>query len=143
FAQRVILRATVILRGAPLALDQPGAFQPLECRKKRAGIHLEYALADLINALGNAPAMHGLKRQSFQDQHIQRALDQSCCFVCHWLYSSRFSRGSMRSLLEIVKRRKIVVRNYFCGRPGRSNARIRRWKSCGGSQSMVTVLPVP
>src|SRR5258708_37672091 len=91
--QQVILRAPVVFRVPPFALEPAGPLQPAECRKQRSRIHLEDALADLLDAHGYPIAVHGFQFQRFQDQHVQRALDETARLVRHKARSSRLSRG--------------------------------------------------
>src|SRR5580700_7741433 len=100
--QLVILCAAIVFRGAPLGLYAARALHPAERRKQRSGIDAKDAIADLLNAQRNAPAVHGLENQSLQDQHLKRSLHQVarpgfalCCSVCP---------GGHRSLLLTVKR---------------------------------------
>src|SRR5437660_10612646 len=91
--QQVIFRPPVIFCVSPFAHEPSSPLQPAECREKRSWIHLEDAFADLLDAHGNSVAVHGFELQCFQDQQLQRALDQAGRFVRHELRSSRLSRG--------------------------------------------------
>src|SRR5580698_6648353 len=68
FCQRIIFRSPVILRSPPLAFQKPSPLQPPKRRKKRSGIHLEHAVAQLLNSLRNPPPMQRLQRQRLQNQ---------------------------------------------------------------------------
>src|SRR5258708_19040168 len=91
--QDVILRAPVVLRVPPFALEPAGPLQPAERRKQRSRVHLEDALADLLDTHRYPVAVHRFQFQCFQDQHVQRALDQATRFVRHETRSSRPPRG--------------------------------------------------
>ena len=74
FGQGVELGAAILFRGAPLCADPFLAFQAIERRVERTLLDLQDVARDLLDALGDAPAVHGFERQSFQDQKIERAL---------------------------------------------------------------------
>ena len=59
----------------------PSALQPAKCGEERTRIHLENALADLLDANGDSVPVHGLQLQRFQDEHVQRALHQRAGFA--------------------------------------------------------------
>jgi hypothetical protein len=42
---------------------------------ERALVDLQHVARDLLNALRDSPAMHGLERERLEDQHVQRALE--------------------------------------------------------------------
>jgi hypothetical protein len=62
---------------APLGIQPTYALQPLERCEERPGIHFEDAARYLLNAAGNAEAVHGFKAERLENQHVQRALDTS------------------------------------------------------------------
>src|ERR1700733_10536186 len=71
----VIFCSAVVFCGLPASLDASFALQSAEGREQRARVDGENSLADLFNSLGDAVAVHRLKRQCFQDQHVEGALD--------------------------------------------------------------------
>src|SRR5690242_14991999 len=79
----VVLGATVILRGTPVSLDQALSFQAPEGGKQRAGVDLENAAADLLDAQADAVAVQWFQRQGLQDEHVERALNQFSRFGRH------------------------------------------------------------
>ena len=91
--QNVILSAPIVRSVPPFALEPAGPFQPAECRKQRSRIHLEDAFTDLLDTHADTISMHRLQLQCFQDQHVQRALNQPARLVHHEMCSSRLSRG--------------------------------------------------
>src|SRR4051812_43258846 len=74
--EAVVLGAAIVFSGAPFGFDVTGAFHAAECREERAGIDAEDAAADLLDTKSHSVAVHGLEGESFQDQHLERALDQ-------------------------------------------------------------------
>ena len=50
--------------------------QALKRNEQRAGVDAENALAHLLDANGDAIAVHGLEREGFENQHVESALDE-------------------------------------------------------------------
>ena len=73
--ERVELRAARVLRLAPLGVEPARALQPLERGEERAGIDLEHAARDLLDAPRDAEAVHRLEAERLEDEHVERALD--------------------------------------------------------------------
>src|SRR5262245_47050725 len=73
--ERVIPCPPRILRVAPLGVEQPGALEPLERGEQRAWIDFEDAARDLLDAPSDAETVHRLEAEGFEDQHVQRALN--------------------------------------------------------------------
>src|SRR5262249_30646244 len=73
--QPVVTRAPVVFAGAPFAVDQTVAFEALKGDQERPGIDFENTLADLLDALRHAEAVHWLQAQTLQDEHVEGALD--------------------------------------------------------------------
>src|SRR5687767_1107993 len=65
--QGVIAAAAIVLGLAPFALDVAVALETAESREQGAGVHLEDALADLLQPHADAVAVHRLERQRLQD----------------------------------------------------------------------------
>src|SRR5262249_15625179 len=82
--QRIKLGTARVLGLAPLRVEPTGALQPLQCGKQRSRIDPEYALRNLLHAAGDAEPVHGLKTESLEDQHVQRALDDVRVRIVHW-----------------------------------------------------------
>ena len=74
FREGVKLGAAIIFGGAPFRADPFLAFQAIERGIERALLDLQDVARDLLDALGDAPAVHRFERESFQDQQIERAL---------------------------------------------------------------------
>src|SRR6266850_6034905 len=83
--QNVILCAPAILGGFPFASDQPRSLQPLKGDKQRTCIEAESALVHLFEPHGDPISVHGFERQRFQNEHVQRALDEITRLVRHRL----------------------------------------------------------
>src|SRR6185503_3820629 len=79
--ERVILRSPVVLGGGRLSLDKAVTLAPTESGEKRAGVDLEGAVADLLEAHADAVAVHGLESEGFEDEHVQRALHERAGLV--------------------------------------------------------------
>jgi len=91
----VVLGAPVIRGGAPVGFDEALPLQAAEGGKQRAGVDLENAAADLLDAQADAIAVQWLQRQGLQDEHVERALNQLSRFGRHAsTVSSRRSRGA-------------------------------------------------
>src|SRR6185437_6306019 len=90
----VVLRAAVVLGGAPFAFDEAIAIEAAKGREQRAGVHAEDAAADLLDAEGDAVAMERLEGERLEDQHVECALDEIGCRIGHCVCSSGWSRGA-------------------------------------------------
>ena len=73
--ERIELRTARVLGLAPLGVEPSGALQPLQRGEKRARVHLEHTTRDLLDAAGDAEAVHGLEAQRLENEHVERALD--------------------------------------------------------------------
>src|SRR6185436_20612803 len=69
----VVLRAPVVLGGAPLAADPPRPLEAAEGGEERTGVDLEHAAAHLRETQADAVAVHRLERHRFQDEHVERS----------------------------------------------------------------------
>ena len=69
----VIASAPAILRHVPLAVDEPFVLQALQGGVERALIDLELVARDLLDALADAPAMHGVEGERFEHQEVDGA----------------------------------------------------------------------
>jgi len=81
--EEVILGAAIVFGGAPLGLDAAGALEASEGGEERAGVDAEDAVADLLDAEGDAVAVHGLEREGFEDEHFEGSLDEVAGFWGH------------------------------------------------------------
>src|SRR5215212_1053383 len=73
--------APVVFGHAPFAVDETLTLEALESEQQRPGVHAKNALAHLFNPLRDPKPVHRLEAQRFQDEHVERALDD----VRRWL----------------------------------------------------------
>ena len=74
FREFVVFRAAVVIGGAPAGLDPAAAFEAMQRRIQRALLNLQNLARDLMEALGNAPAVLGAEGESSENQEIQSSL---------------------------------------------------------------------
>src|SRR5215468_8509344 len=74
--QFVILRLPVVFRHAPLGVDPPPLFQPQQRRIERPLVDDERPAGNLLNALGDAPAVHRLEGERLENEQVQRPLQK-------------------------------------------------------------------
>ena len=79
----VELCAAGVFRLSPLGVEPSGALQALQSGEQRSRIHLEHATRDLFDAAADAEPVQRLETEGFEDQHIQRALDDVGVGVAH------------------------------------------------------------
>ena len=79
----------------PRGVQPAGALQALQRGQQRAGIDLEGAAGDLLDAARDAEAVQGRQAQRLEDQQVQGALDDVRVGA---VYS-----GTVRPLILIVK----------------------------------------
>src|SRR3954462_2409722 len=72
----VILGAAAQLRNFPLGLDPALVLETMEGRIERALVDLQDVSRNLLDALGDGPAVQGILLQRAQDQQIERAGQQ-------------------------------------------------------------------
>src|ERR1700686_2177245 len=60
--ERIELGPAIIVRSAPSRADPAALLQAVEGRVKRSLAYLQDILGNLLDALGDSPAVHGLKR---------------------------------------------------------------------------------
>src|SRR5205807_8736290 len=74
----------------------------MQCRVQRALWDLKGFARDLMDALGDRPAVHRLERERFEDQEVERALRQvesgvvhgsSCASTGRWKYAAALVEG--------------------------------------------------
>src|SRR5437868_4113661 len=73
--EMVELRLAIVLRCPPLGGDPASILEAMQRGVERALVHLQDIARDLLNPLGYPPAVHGLKGERFQDEHVERALE--------------------------------------------------------------------
>src|SRR5579872_3014679 len=71
----VVARAPIVLGGLPGRRDPSLALEPLQGGIERTLVHFQHGVGPLANALGDAPAVHGLQTQGLEDEHVERALE--------------------------------------------------------------------
>src|SRR5579884_1257706 len=69
----VVAGAAVVFRGAPLGLDPSVKQQPLERGIERAFFNLQHFMRNLLDALGDAVAVHAAQAQRLEDEHVEGA----------------------------------------------------------------------
>src|ERR1051326_2807213 len=85
--QRVELRLAPAVGRAPLGFDPPLLLERVERRVERSLLHLQLVFRDLLDALRDRPAMLRLERDDFQNEEVERALDEVVWFA-HWRLST-------------------------------------------------------
>ena len=75
----------------------------MERRIERALVDLEDVARDLLDALGDAPAVHCLEGQCLEDEHVERPL-QDVGVVRRHAFSCRVSTGEWDRSCRNVKR---------------------------------------
>src|SRR5215207_1406890 len=67
---------------APLTLDEPPLFEPVERREERSRLDDKGVSADLADAVRDTDAVPRLQPQRFQNEEIERALEE-IRLLCH------------------------------------------------------------
>src|SRR6185369_14991247 len=65
-----------------------------QCRIKRTLVHDQHILRNLLNALRDAPSVHGFQRQCFEDQHIEGSLQQVDTLFFHLCFPFKWKFGT-------------------------------------------------
>jgi hypothetical protein len=99
----VVFGAAIVFGGAPFAVDPAGALEAEERGAEGAGVDLEDAFTDLIDADGDAVAVHGFERESFEDEHVESSLDDGGGFIGHGERSSSGSRGRIQGCSRLSR----------------------------------------
>jgi hypothetical protein len=94
FREPVETSAAVVLRFAPGGREPAGFFHAMEGGKERAGFHAEGAMGNLLNPPRDAQPMHLPIANRFQDQQIQRSLQQIRLILSHAPASHRLTVGN-------------------------------------------------
>ena len=74
--ERIEFRATIVLRCFPLGGNPALLLQLVQSGIERAIADLQHISGDLFEALADGKTVERLERENFQQQHVQRALDQ-------------------------------------------------------------------
>ena len=74
--QRIELGLPARFRFFPLGFDPRFLFETVQGRVERALLDLKHLARNLLNAFGNRPAVFRFERDSFQDEKVERSLDQ-------------------------------------------------------------------
>src|SRR5688572_20030933 len=82
-SELVVLGAVVLVRDAPLRLDEPLPFEPMESLVERRVLDGELTGATLRDPLRDSVAVHRRPGERAQDQDIDGALEQAQLFACH------------------------------------------------------------
>src|SRR5689334_18853625 len=80
-SERVELGASVVLGLAPLGGDPPFLLELMERGIERAVADLQNVGRDLLETKSDRPAVHRLERQHFEDEKIQRPLNEVVRFA--------------------------------------------------------------
>ena len=75
-AQSVKPSLTIVFRCSPFGTDPASPFHAVERGIERALFHFQHILGDLLNLANDRITVHGTDYQSFQNQHVQRSLEQ-------------------------------------------------------------------
>src|ERR1043166_7668159 len=70
----VVLRAPAVLGDAPLRIDPAPLLEPDERRVDGALPYLQRVLGELLDAVGESPSVHRRERERFEDDQVERAL---------------------------------------------------------------------
>src|ERR1051326_8860130 len=79
--QRVELSLTPAIGLGPVSLDPTLLLQPVQRRVEGTLLFLQFFFRDLLNTLGDGPAVLGLERKGLENQKIQSALHQIARFT--------------------------------------------------------------
>src|ERR1700687_1776246 len=82
-SQLVVLGAAVVLGGAPVGLDPAASLKAMQGRIERALLNLHDVTRNLLQALGNGPAVARAESESFQNEEIESALRKLDAFRGH------------------------------------------------------------
>jgi hypothetical protein len=96
--ERVILRAPVVFRRAPLRRKQSAQLEAVQSGIERAFLHAQDVLRSIVNKLRDRVAVQRATAQRPKDQHIERALNQVARFA--FIFSHNLLMGVSRFLAE-------------------------------------------
>ena len=83
----------------------PCRAQAVQGRVERSLVDLEHAAGPLLDALGDAPSVHGLDLERLEHEHVERALKHVAAVPHAWPFLSTVE-STMRRFLSIVKRKR-------------------------------------
>jgi len=89
----VVLRSTIVVRRSPTGLHPTAALEAMQRWIERALRNLKRFTRDLLNALGDRPAVLRAERKCLQDQQVERALWQVDACVGHVSFPVRPCTG--------------------------------------------------
>ena len=81
-AETVELRASVIVRDAPLRVHPAANLETMERRIERAFHDAQHVVGRTLNGGHDAVAMHLAATEHFENQHVERARHQLAGFLC-------------------------------------------------------------
>jgi hypothetical protein len=100
FGEFIEFRAAVVLGCAPAGFDPASPLEAMQRRIQRTLLDLENFAGNLMDPLGNSPAVIGSQGQRSQDQQIERALRKIDALLRHML-PLRFYREVTLFLVEV------------------------------------------
>src|SRR5579864_371442 len=74
--ERIEFRAAIVVRCFPLGGNPALLLELVQSGIERAVANLQHVPGDLFETLADGETVEGLERKNFQEQHIQRPLDQ-------------------------------------------------------------------
>ena len=101
--EAVVLRASRVGRLTPLGVEPSSALETVQRGEQRAGVDLEHAARDLLDAAGDAEPVHRLQAQRFEDEHVERALNDVGLVGVSMMPPKTALRPRYRRLILIVK----------------------------------------
>jgi hypothetical protein len=106
FRELVILGAAVVLGRLPGRFEPARFFEAVQRRKERSGLHGKRPARNLLDAARHAQPVQLAGGQGFEDQEIQRPLQQRFPTVGHaaLLLSTVYTRSSVPRFLSSVNR---------------------------------------
>src|SRR4051812_11872870 len=96
--QLVVLRAAVVLGGAPACLDPATPFQTMERGIQRALLDAQDIRRNLLQPFRDGPAVLWLERERAEDQEVERALRQVHAFVGHCVSPIASTKDTLTSV---------------------------------------------
>lgn len=72
--QLIVLRLAVVLRGAPIAPDQPPFLEAVQGGIERSLPDLQRVTRELLNALAYSPPVQGGERERLENEEVERPL---------------------------------------------------------------------
>src|SRR6185437_5937119 len=90
-------RAAIVLGRSPRCLEPPTLHESMQRRIERSLVHLEHAFRDLADALAQAPPVHWLEQCGFENEQVERALEDVGVALHVWRELGRALGRSVRS----------------------------------------------